>query len=89
MKKKKKKNEMDDEFENADQAFKEVIDKQKKISIKNENDYEIEDFFILKYIRFENVCISNEKERNSLKLFDKSKKSKYRLSILKQIIYDE
>ena len=88
-KKKKKKNEMDDEFENADQAFKEVIDKQKKISIKNENDYEIEDFFILKYIRFENVCISNEKERNSLKLFDKSKKSKYRLSILKQIIYDE
>ena len=87
-KKKKKENEMDDEFENADQAFKEVIDKKKKAEIKNENDYEIEDFFILKYIRFAGVCISNEKEKNALKSFDKNKKSKYRFSILKKIIYD-
>ena len=85
----KTKNEMDDEFENADQAFKEVVDKQKKVEIKNENDYEIEDFFILKYIRFAGVCISNEKEKNALKLFNVIKKSKYRLSILKQIILDE
>ena len=79
---------MDDEFENADQAFKEVIDKKKKVEIKNENDYEIEDFFIQKYIRFAGVCISNEKEKNALKSFDKNKKSKYRFSILKKIIYD-
>ena len=85
----KTKNEMDDEFENADQAFKEVVDKQKKVEIKNENDYEIEDFFSLKYIRFENVHFSNEKEKNALKLFNVIKKSKYRLSILKQIILDE
>ena len=58
-------------------------------STKNENDYEIEDFFILKYIRFAGVCISNEKEKNALKLFNVIKKSKYRLSILKQIILDE
>jgi len=85
----KTKNEMDDEFENADKAFKEVVDKQKKVEIKNENDYEIEDFFSLKYIRFENVHFSNEKEKNALKLFNVIKKSKYRLSILKQIILDE
>ena len=78
-----------DEFENAEQAFKEVIPKTKVIEINKEIDYDTEDYFSLKLIRFENVKIADSKEKNSIFKYIKQKKSKYRDSILKQFVNND
>jgi hypothetical protein len=77
------------EFENAEQAFKEVIPKTKVIEINKEIDYDTEDYFSLKLIRFENVKIADSKEKNSIFKYIKQKKSKYRDSILKQFVNND
>ncbi len=87
--KSKKDKEKMDEFDNAEQAFKEVIPKTKVIEINKEIDYDTEDYFSLKLIRFENVKLADYKERNSIFQCMKKKKSKYRDSILKQFVNND
>ena len=87
--KSKKDKEKMDEFDNAEQAFKEVIPKTKVIEINKEIDYDTEDYFSLKLIRFENVKLADLKERNSIFQCMKKKKSKYRDSILKQFVNND
>ena len=79
-------NETMDEFESAEAAFKEMYKKPKIIEINKEIDYDTEDFFSLKFIRFENVTFTGEKERNAISKKFK-KKSKYRYSILDKIMH--
>ena len=79
-------NETMDEFESAEAAFKEIYKKSKIIEISKEIDYDTEDFFSLKFIRFENVTFTGEKERNAISKKFK-KKSKYRYSILDKIMH--
>ena len=81
----KKDKEKMDEFENAEAAFKEIYKKPKVVEISKEIDYDTEDFFSLKFIRFEKVTFSGEKERNAISQKYK-KKSKYRYSILDKIV---
>ena len=81
----KKEKEKMDEFENAEAAFKEIYKKPKVVEISKEIDYDTEDFFSLKFIRFEKVTFSGEKERNAISQKYK-KKSKYRYSILDKIV---
>ena len=78
-----------DEFDNAEQAFKEVIPKTTVIEINKEIDYDTEDYFSLKLIRFENVKLADLKERNAIFKYQRSKKSKYRDSILKQFVNND
>ena len=78
-------NETMDQFESAEAAFKEMYKKPKTIEINKEIDYDTEDFFSLKFIRFENVTFTGEKERNAISKKFK-KKSKYRYSILDKIM---
>ena len=78
-------NETMDQFESAEAAFKEMYKKPKTIEINKEIDYDIEDFFSLKFIRFENVTFTGVKERNAISKKFK-KKSKYRYSILDKIM---
>ena len=79
-------NETMDQFESAEAAFKEMYKKPKTIEINKEIDYDIEDFFSLKFIRFENVTFTGVKERNAISKKFK-KKSKYRYSILDKIMH--
>ena len=79
-------NETIDEFESAEAAFKEMYKKPKIIEINKEIDYDTEDFFSLKFIRFENVTFTGVKERNAISKKFK-KKSKYRYSILDKIMH--
>ena len=79
-------NETMDEFESAEAAFKEMYKKPKIIEINKEIDYDTEDFFSLKFIRFENVTFTGVKERNAISKKFK-KKSKYRYSILDKIMH--
>ena len=79
-------NETMDEFESAEAAFKEMYKKPKTIEINKEIDYDTEDFFSLKFIRFENVTFTGVKERNAISKKFK-KKSKYRYSILDKIMH--
>ena len=81
----KKEKEKMDEFENAEAAFKEIYKKPKVVEISKEIDYDTEDFFSLKFIRFEKVTFSGEKERKAISQKYK-KKSKYRYSILDKIV---
>ena len=78
-----------DEFDNAEQAFKEVIPKTTVIEINKEIDYDTEDYFSLKLIRFENVKLADLKERNAIFKYQRNKKSKYRDSILKQFVNND
>ena len=78
-----------DEFDNAEQAFKEVIPKTTVIEINKEIDYDTEDYFSLKLIRFESVKLADLKERNAIFKYQRSKKSKYRDSILKQFVNND
>ena len=78
-------NETIDEFESAEAAFKEMYKKPKIIEMNKEIDYDTEDFFSLKFIRFENVTFTGVKERNAISKKFK-KKSKYRYSILDKIM---
>ena len=78
-------NETMDQFESAEAAFKEMYKKPKTIEINKEIDYDTEDFFSLKFIRFENVTFTGVKERNAISKKFK-KKSKYRYSILDKIM---
>ena len=79
-------NETMDQFESAEAAFKEMYKKPKTIEINKEIDYDTEDFFSLKFIRFENVTFTGVKERNAISKKFK-KKSKYRYSILDKIMH--
>ena len=79
-------NETMDQFESAEAAFKEIYKKSKIIEISKEIDYDTEDFFSLKFIRFENVTFTGVKERNAISKKFK-KKSKYRYSILDKIMH--
>ena len=79
-------NETMDQFESAEAAFKEMYKKPKIIEINKEIDYDTEDFFSLKFIRFENVTFTGVKERNAISKKFK-KKSKYRYSILDKIMH--
>ena len=54
-------NETMDQFESAEAAFKEMYKKPKIIEMNKEIDYDTEDFFSLKFIRFENVIFTREK----------------------------
>ena len=83
----KKEKEKMDEFDNAEQAFKTDVKQIIIQEIKKDIDYEIEDFFSLKYIRYDNVHFSGEKEKTAIQKFKIEKKSKYRYSILKKFIY--
>ena len=78
-----------DEFDNAEQAFKEVIPKTTVIEINKEIDYDTEDYFSLKLIRFESVKLADLKERNAIFKYQRNKKSKYRDSILKQFVNND
>ena len=82
----KKEKEKMDEFDNAEQAFKTDVKQIIIQEIKKDIDYEIEDFFSLKYIRYDNVHFSGEKEKTAIQKFKIEKKSKYRYSILKKIL---
>ena len=82
----KKEKEKMDEFDNAEQAFKTDVKQIIIQEIKKDIDYEIEDFFYLKYIRYDNVHFSGEKEKTAIQKFKIEKKSKYRYSILKKIL---
>ena len=82
----KKEKERMDEFDNAEQAFKTDVKQIIIQEIKKDIDYEIEDFFSLKYIRYDNVHFSGEKEKTAIQKFKIEKKSKYRYSILKKIL---
>ena len=76
-----------EEFENAEEAFKGKIKNIKKNEKIQEIDYDIEDFFILKTMRFEGVFFAAEKEKKALNDFRHfNKKSKYRESIIKKIV---
>ena len=81
-------NETMDQFESAEAAFKEMYKKPKIIEMNKEIDYDTEDFFSLKFIRFENVTFTGVKERNAISKKFK-KKSKYRYSILDKIMDSE
>ena len=82
----KKEKEKMDKFDNAEQAFKTDVKQIIIQEIKKDIDYEIEDFFSLKYIRYDNVHFSGEKEKTAIQKFKIEKKSKYRYSILKKIL---
>ncbi len=75
-----------DEFDNAEQAFKTDVKQIIIQEIKKEIDYDVEDFFSLKYVRYDHVHFSGEKEKNAIQKFKVEKKSKYRYSILKKIL---
>ena len=76
-----------EEFENAEEAFKGKIKNIKKNEKIQDIDYDIEDFFILKTMRFEGVSFADEKEKRALNNFRHfNKKSKYRESIIKKIV---
>ena len=68
----KKEKEKMDEFDNAEQAFKTDVKQIIIKEIKKDIDYEIEDFFSLKYIRYDNVHFSGEKEKTAIQKFKKN-----------------
>ena len=79
-----------DEFKNAEEAFKENVQVKKKVEKIEEIDYDTEDYFTLKFVRFSNVSFAGIKEKKALaNLIDFQKKSRYRYSILNKVFIKE
>ena len=90
LEKNKKKKEVMDEFKNAEEAFKENVQVKKKVEKIEEIDYDTEDYFTLKFVRFSNVSFAGIKEKKALaNLIDFKKKSRYRHSILNKVFIKE
>ena len=90
LEKNKKKKEVMDEFKNAEDAFKENVQVKKKVEKIDEIDYDTEDYFTLKFVRFSNVSFAGIKEKKALaNLIDFKKKSRYRHSILNKVFIKE
>ena len=86
----KKEREEMDEFENAEDAFKDNIIVKKKVEKVEEIDYDTEDYFTLKFVRFSNVSFADIKEKKALSnIIHFNKKSRYRSSILNKIFLKE
>ena len=79
-----------DEFKNAEDAFKDNIIVKKKVEKIEEIDYDTEDYFTLKFVRFSNVSFADIKEKKALSnIIHFNKKSRYRSSILNKIFLKE
>ena len=86
----KKEREVMDEFENAEDAFKDNIEVKKKIEKVEEIDYDTEDYFTLKFVRYSNVGFAGNKEKKALSnIIHFKTKTRYRNSIINKLFIKE
>ncbi len=90
LEKNKKKKEVMDEFKNAEEAFKENVQVKKKVEKIEEIDYDTEDYFTLKFVRYSNVGFAGNKEKKALSnIIHFKTKTRYRNSIINKLFIKE